>query len=43
MRRIALFLFVLLVLEATSCSRAAELIPGEGGPNAPKTLTPPPV
>jgi len=43
MPRIALFLALLVALAAIGCSRAAELIPGEGGPAAPKTVTPPPV
>lgn len=43
MRRIGLVFLLLVALAATACSRAAELIPGEGGPDAPKTVTPPPV
>jgi S1-C subfamily serine protease len=43
MRRFVALLCLLVVITATGCSRAAELIPGEGGPEAPKTLTPPPV
>jgi hypothetical protein len=43
MRRMATLTLLLIALAAVGCSRAAELIPGEGGPNAPKTLTPPPV
>lgn len=43
MRGIVLFTMVVLTLAATACSRTADLIPGEGGPSAPKTVTPPPV
>ncbi|MBX7110889.1 MAG: serine protease [Dehalococcoidia bacterium] len=43
MRRFALLLLLAVAFGATACSRAADLIPGEGGPAAPKTVTPPPV
>ncbi|MEZ4553870.1 MAG: serine protease [Dehalococcoidia bacterium] len=43
MRRFLFILVVGVALSATACSRAADLIPGEGGPDAPKTATPPPV
>lgn len=43
MRRFLFPLLFVIALAAVSCGRAADLIPGEGGPPAAKTLTPPPV
>jgi hypothetical protein len=43
MRRIVCLACLVVVLAAAGCSRAAELIPGEGGPEAARTGTPPPV
>lgn len=43
MRRFLFLLVIAVAFGATACGRAADLIPGEGGPDAPKTVTPPPV